>query len=84
VRDPSGVKWVRLRYRGVTQYQDYSTLDLHATGRPNEYEAVVPGEQIGSKWDFMYFFEVMDGVGNGRIHPDLDRETPYVVVKLER
>ena len=32
----------------------------------------------------MYFIEAMDNKGNGRIHPDLNLETPYVVVKLQR
>jgi hypothetical protein len=32
----------------------------------------------------MYFIEAMDRQGNGRIHPDLNRETPYVVVRLAR
>jgi hypothetical protein len=32
----------------------------------------------------MYFIEAMDKGGNGKIHPDLDKETPYVIVKLLR
>jgi hypothetical protein len=32
----------------------------------------------------MYFIEVMDKQGNGRIHPDLNKTTPYIVVKLQR
>jgi hypothetical protein len=32
----------------------------------------------------MYYFEAMDNAGNGRIYPDAERETPYVVVKLDR
>jgi hypothetical protein len=32
----------------------------------------------------MYFIEAMDNVGNGRIYPDMDKETPYVVIKLDR
>jgi len=44
----------------------------------------VPAEHVDPKWDFMYFFEVMDNCGNGRIYPDLERETPYIVVKLQR
>ena len=37
-----------------------------------------------SEWDFMYLIEVMDNCGNGNIYPDLETETPYVVVRLER
>lgn len=83
VSDPAGVNWVRLRYRGVTQYQDYQSLELQPTGRNDEFEAIVPGDQIAARWDFMYLFEVMDKNGNGKIYPDLNRETPYVIVKLQ-
>ena len=83
VTDPSGVKWVRLRYRSVSQYEDYKSLDMVETKR-GVYEVTVPGEDIVAKWDFMYLFEVMDNKGNGKIYPDLEQETPYVVVKLRR
>jgi hypothetical protein len=84
VRDPSGVRWVRLRYRSVTQFQDYRTLDMLPTGRPDEYQITVPGEHLDPRWDFMYLIEAMDASGNGTIYPDLEVETPYVVVRLER
>jgi hypothetical protein len=84
VTDPSGVKSVRLLYRGVTQFEDYHVLAMRPTGHGDEYEAIVPGNQIESRWDFMYFFEVMDNQGNGKIYPGLDHETPYIVVKLRR
>jgi hypothetical protein len=79
-----GVKWVRLRYRSVNQEQDYKTLEMPSTGENNLYQTIVPAEQINSKWDFMYFIEVMDNSGNGRIYPDLNKETPYIIVKLVR
>ena len=44
----------------------------------------IPGEDLPAKWDFHYFFEVMDTKGNGKIYPDLEKETPYIVVKLQR
>ncbi len=104
VRDPSGVKWVRLRYRGVTQFQDYQSVEMHPTGKKNEYQVVIPREQIDlvtgyfasspgailqtasvqPKWDFMYLFEVMDNKDNGKIYPDLESQTPYVIVRLRR
>jgi hypothetical protein len=84
VSDAAGVKWVRLRYRSVTQYQDYKTLEMVKTDADGEYKAIVPGQDIDAKWDFMYLIEVMDNNGNGAIYPDLERETPYVVVKLDR
>ena len=84
VRDPSGVKWVRLRYRSVNQRQDYQTLPMLPTGNPDQFRAVIPAEHLAPAWDVMYFIEVMDQRGNGRIHPDLNQETPYVIVKLQR
>ena len=84
VRDPSGVKWVRLRYRGVNQTFDYQTLPMLPTGEKDQYQAEVPAEHVDTQWDFMYFIEVMDTCGNGKIHPDLETETPYVVVRLQR
>jgi len=84
VHDPSGVVWVRLLYRSVTQFQDYRTLEMRPTGRADEYRATVPGEHLDPGWDFMYLIEAMDARGNGAIYPDLEIETPYVLVRLER
>ena len=84
VRDPSGVKWVRLRYRSVNQHQDYQTLPMLPTGNADQYRAVIPTEHVSPTWDVMYFIEAMDERGNGSIHPDLNKETPYVIVKLQR
>ncbi|MGC9349645.1 MAG: hypothetical protein ACP5JG_16020 [Anaerolineae bacterium] len=84
VTDPSGVKWVRLRYRSVTQYQDYRTLEMAPTDEADRYEATVPAEHVDPQWDIMYFIEAMDDAGNGCIHPDLEIETPYIIVRLVR
>ncbi len=82
VEDPSGVKWVHLRYRGVSQYQDFQVLDMLPTGSGNEYAATVPGKDLDPQFDFMYLFEVMDNAGNGKIYPDMAKETPYIVVNV--
>ena len=84
VTDPSGVDWVRLRYRNVNQEQDYSTLAMLPTGKPNVYETTVPAEATATEWDLMYLFEVMDKTGNGKIYPDFKNETPYVIVHIQR
>lgn len=84
VTDPSGVKWVRLRYRSVNQHQDYKSLDMVPTGNGDRFSVVVGAEDIASQWDFMYLIEVMDNHDNGRIYPDLEKETPYIVVRLQR
>ncbi|MHC4702636.1 MAG: hypothetical protein ACYTFQ_18900 [Planctomycetota bacterium] len=84
VSDAAGVKWVRLRYRSVTQFQDYKTLDMTVASSDGEYKAIVPGSDVDAKWDFMYLIEVMDNNGNGVIYPNMEREAPYVIVKLDR
>jgi hypothetical protein len=83
VRSPAGIGWVRLRYRGVNQTQDYRTLPMQPR-RGGRYEATVPAAHILPEWDFMYLIEVMDKAGRGAIHPDLLEQTPYVVVPLRR
>ena len=35
-------------------------------------------------WDLMYFVETLGKNGAGRMYPDADVETPYVVVPLRR
>ena len=84
VRDPAGIKWVRLRYRSVNQHQDYRTLPMLPTGQQDQYRAVIPAEEIVPAWDLMYLIEAMDARGHGRIHPDLSRAAPYIVVRLAR
>ena len=73
-----------MRYRGLTQFEDYRTLDMAPKGQDGLYEATIPANQIAPEWDLMYLIEAMDGAGNGCIHPDLEKETPYIVVQLER
>ncbi|QDK79929.1 hypothetical protein EXU85_15450 [Spirosoma sp. KCTC 42546] len=82
VSAPAGVKWVRLRYRNVNQELAYQTLAMTLSG--DTYSATVPAEQIKPEWDFMYFIEIMDKKGAGQIYPDLNKETPYRIVKLIR
>jgi hypothetical protein len=82
VDDPSGVKWVHLRYRGVSEFQDFKELDMLPTGNSNEYEATIPANDLDPHFDLMYLFEVMDNVGNGKIYPDMAKETPYIVVNV--
>jgi hypothetical protein len=84
VSAPSGIKSVRLRYRSVNQHQDYRTLPMLPTGEKAEWSAVIPPENIPPTWDLMYYIEAMDNDGDGRMYPDLNKETPYIIVKLQR
>ena len=74
----------RSRYRSVNQYEDYRTLPMLPTGDKDVYRAEVPPEHVVPAWDLMYLIEVMGNRGHGRVYPDLNTETPYVVVRLER
>lgn len=84
VTDPSGIAWVRLRYRHLTQFEDYHTVEMRPDQATGLWLGTIPGDFVVPEWDLMYFIEVMDTQGNGRMYPDLDVEMPYVVVKLER
>ena len=84
VEDPSGVESVILRFRRVSQFEDYQALPITRTKGSDLYEAVIPAAYSDGKYDVMYFVEVMDKQGNGRMVPDMEKETPYVIVRLDR
>lgn len=74
---------IRLRYRHLTQFEDYATVDFVEDGK-GVYSATIPGAFIVPQWDLMYFVEVIDRVGQHGNYPDLDREAPYVIVPVDR
>jgi hypothetical protein len=84
IKASAGIKWVRLRYRSVNQHLDYQTLPMEAEEGSDVYFVDVPASQIDPKFDFMYFIEVMDNNNHGVIYPDLGKETPYIVIALQR
>jgi len=81
---PAGVKWVRLYYRAVNQQLEYKDLPMTQGAHPNEFVAVIPAREIDPTYDLQYYVELMDNNGNGRIYPDLNKETPYRIIKLIR
>jgi hypothetical protein len=81
---PAGVKWARLRYRHVNQYEDYETAEMTLDAASGLYRGTIPAAFVDPKWDLMCFVEVVDRAGIGRMYPDLDRQTPYVVVAVKR
>jgi hypothetical protein len=84
VSAPLGVKWVRLRYRAVNQRLEFKTLPMEPDATPGEYRAVIPAAGIDPTYDLMYYIELMDKAGHGKIFPDLNKETPYKMIKLIR
>ena len=84
VMAPAGVKSVRLRYRHLTQVEDYQTADMVLDANTGKYVGRIPAAFISPKWDLMYFVETIGKNHSGRMYPDADSETPYVVATVER
>ncbi len=84
VTAPAGVKWIRLRYRHVNQKEDYRTADMALDAQAGFYAASIPASFLDPRWDLMYFVEIVDRQGNGRMYPDLEVEAPYVMVDVKR
>jgi hypothetical protein len=77
----AAIRSVRLRYRHLTQYEDYAAVEMTAGG-DGVFTAYIPASFITNEWDVMYFVEVITADGRGRDYPDLDTETPYVIVPV--
>ncbi len=73
---------VILYYRDLNQRELYTPVPMRQIG--GAWTATIPGMDIVPDWDLMYYVEAIDRLGNGAIGPDLDVETPYVVVPVER
>jgi hypothetical protein len=84
VTSSAAIKWVRLRYRHLTQHEDYQTVPMTLDAGSDTYKGRIPASFLDPKWDVMYFVEVMDDRGRGRLYPDLEKETPYIVVSMQR
>ncbi|WP_299668707.1 hypothetical protein [uncultured Polaribacter sp.] len=84
VTDASGVQDVILRFRRVNQFEDYQSLEMTKIGTSDIFEGIIPSDFFDGKYDVMYFVEVIDTKGNGKIYPDLEKEAPYVIVHLNR
>jgi hypothetical protein len=84
VTAPAGIKSLRLRYRHVSQFEDYQSADMAGDAKTGVYTGRIPAAFIDPKWDLMYFIEAVDQKGAGRMYPDLEIETPYVVVMVKR
>lgn len=72
-------KAVRLHYRAVNQLVPFKVLEA----APGE-AFTIPGIDLQDRWDFMYYFEVIDERNDGWFHPDRLRETPYYVVTVKK
>ena len=83
-KDPHAIKSMRLRYRHLTQVEDYRTAEMTLDSAAGTFRANIPGAFITPKWDLIYFVEVIGRSGEGRNYPDLDVQAPYVIVPVVR
>ncbi len=81
---PAGIKLIRLCYRAVNQQLAYNNIVMTRVGISNNYTATIPANQIDTTYDLMYYIELIDKNGDGRIYPDLNKETPYKIVSFFR
>jgi hypothetical protein len=69
---------VRLWYRAVNQQAKFKMIEHPADG----LTFAIPGEDVSSKWDLFYYFEVLHTGGGGWFEPDPAVATPYHVVRV--
>jgi hypothetical protein len=82
--DVSGIQRITLRFRRVTQFEDYQSEEMIFNPSTEKYEATIPAHLLDGKYDVMYFVEALDTKGNGKMYPNMELETPYVIVQLDR
>ena len=75
VEDPSGIQQVVLRYRRVSQFEDYQSIEMVYNAYLKRYEAVITAQFFDGNYDVMYYIEAIDTKGNGRMYPDMETET---------
>ena len=83
VTDESNIAKVLLYYRPTRQAQQYSILTMYP-GADGLYTATIPGKNLTTEFDLMYYFEALDEFGNGTFHPDPAIEDPIFVVRVRR
>jgi hypothetical protein len=69
---------IRLHYRPVNQLAGFKTIEKTV----DQSSFTIPAEDISSKWDLMYYFEILNREGSGWFQPDPHTTTPYYVVKV--
>ena len=69
------VRGIRLHYRPLNQLAQFKTIEK----APGD-AFVIPGEDISSDYDLMYYFEALSDNGSGWFEPNPQTQTPYYVV----
>lgn len=76
IANAAHINRVRLYYRPVNQLASFKMIE-----KPVGEAFTVPGNDISSSWDLMYYFEVLNDRKGGWFQPDPSIATPYYVVK---
>jgi hypothetical protein len=84
VRSESELKSIQLRYRHLTQFEDYESAEMRLDPGTGKYVATIPGAFIIPDWDLIYFVEAITETGDGRMAPDTKQGMPYVIVPVKR
>ena len=71
--------FVRLYFRALNQTVDWNQIQMKSIGK-SQFEAIVPGDEVSARWDFMYYFEAIDEQ-SGTLWPKWQERQPYIVVK---
>ena len=81
VKSTVELKTVKLHYRHVDQSEYVQEADLEEVN--GSYRAIIPGAYTDSPYDLIYYFEVIDRMGNSVLYPGLEGnfDAPYFVLE---
>ncbi len=79
INQPKSVAAVRLHYRPLDPAAASRAIEMPAAA---QVSFTIPGADITGNWDLMYYFEILDGAGNGWFEPDPLTATPFWTVHV--
>ena len=77
----NGIAAVNLCYSHMNQMRPLEKLTMTCI-KDGCYESILPGAYLDARYNAMYYFEVIDTNGDGRIFPDFRQRTPYYIVRV--
>ena len=67
-----------LHYRPINQQAKWKSIEAP----PEQQSFTISADDVSSKWDLMYYFEVLNPADSGWFQPDPHTATPYYVVRV--
>ena len=74
ITQPKMVSAIRLHYRPLDPDAGTKAIEMPSSA---QVTFTIPAADITGNWDLMYYFEILDGSGNGWFEPDPMTVTPY-------